>query len=62
MTYLFVLLRIVAEQIVTLVISERQDPSTRPATPLSFAHGTFMFSAPLVVRETRVASKVSIAL
>ena len=59
MTNLFVLLTIVAEPLVTLLISERHDPSTRRATPLSFAHRTFLFSALLVVRETRAASKVS---
>ena len=61
-TYLFVLLTVVTEPIVTLVIFARRDPSKRRATSLSFAHGIFLFSDLLVFREIRVASKVPIAI
>jgi len=40
------------------VISALHEPSTRRATSFSFAHGTCLFSALFVVRETRVTSKV----
>jgi len=59
--HVFVLLTVIAESLVTFVISVRHDPSARRATSLSFAHGTFLFSAVFVVRETYVTSQMPVA-
>ena len=61
-TSFFVLITVVTDPLVTLVISTRHSPSTCRKTSFSFVNGTFLFSSQFVVSETRVTSKVSVAI
>jgi len=56
-----VLLTVLTESLFTFVISVRHEPSTCRETTFTFTHGTFLFSAPLMVGDTRAASKMPIA-
>jgi len=56
-----VLLTVLAESLVTFVLSVRHEASTRYATPLSFAHGTLLFCALLVVVVVCASSKMPVA-
>ena len=61
MIHVSVLLNDIAETLLTFVISVRHEPSTRPATSLSFVNGTILCSAVFVVVVTYMNSKMSIA-
>jgi len=55
------MLTVLQESFVTFVLSVRHEPSTRRATQLSFAHGTFLLCALcFVVGETCAASKMPV--
>jgi len=63
MIHVSVLLAVLAESFVTLVLRARNEPSTRGATSLTFAHGFSIGRALLlVVRITRPTSKMSVTL
>ena len=60
---IFVLLTVATEALVTFVFCGRRGlPSTLLATPLTFAHRLLSRGTLLVVRETRLVSKMSVAV
>ena len=61
MIHVSVLLTIIAESLITLVLSVCHEPSTRYATTLSFAEVNFLFSALLVVVVTCAVFKIPVA-
>jgi len=59
-TDFFILLTVVEETFIIFVIVVRQEPSTRLATPLTFAHWILVRCAPLVFCETRAVSEMPV--